>query len=457
MEKATSTHKRSGESAPAGIITRADINAGFALGKQLCAAWTLTHSAMVLSVGSWSLLWAQALYGPPVIPQTVAAAGFFSGLALAGFDQRCKRNGTSRTSVFHKRIPMPKPSSIAVSGILLASLLLACAAQITPAPRTNSAQPNPVLAPPRAAPATQTAVATGTPASDDGQWIMPAKNYQSTRYSGLNQINTSNAGQLKVAWTFSVGSDHGQEAAPLIVNGTMYIVGPFPNTVYALDATTGELKWKYTPNTDPSSQGVACCDVINRGMVFDNGKLFFNTLDNHTVALDAKTGNEIWATKLGEISRGQTLTMAPLAVKGKILVGNSGGEMGIRGWLTAVDETTGKIAWRAYSTGPDKDVLIGSDFHAFYKREQGPNLGVTTWPAGKWQVGGGPVWGWISYDPALNLIYYGTGNPGPWNANQRPGDNQWTSAIFARDADTGAAKWAHQLNRHDLWDHDEIN
>jgi PQQ-dependent dehydrogenase (methanol/ethanol family) len=294
-------------------------------------------------------------------------------------------------------------------------------------------------------------------AGDDAQWVMPAKNYASTRYSGLNQITAANVAQLRVAWTFSLGSDHGQEAVPLVVNGTIYVVGPFPNPVFALDAVTGDLKWKYTPNTDPSSQGVACCDVINRGAAYDNGKLFFNTLDNHTVALDSKTGKELWVTKLGEISRGQTLTMAPLVVKGKVLVGNSGGEMGVRGWLTALDENTGKIVWRAYSTGPDKDVLIGSDFKPFYQNLVGKDLGVSSWPPGRWQTGGGPVWGWISYDPALNLIYYGIGNPGPWNSNQRPGDNLWTNAIFARDPDTGVAKWAYQLNPHDLWDYDEVN
>ncbi len=374
--------------------------------------------------------------------------------------------------------------SIAISGVLLVSLLLTAAAPppkpavrqnsaTNPVPNTSVIAPTPNTAPgssaqagvprnnppPNSAPGQPATVAANLNANapEDGQWLMPAKNYQSTRYSGLNQINTANANQLKVAWTFSIGSDHGQEAAPIVVNGTMYIVGPFPNTVYALDATSGELKWKYQPNTDPSSQGVACCDVVNRGMVYDNGKVFFNTLDNHTVALDARTGNEIWVTKLGDISRGQTITMAPLAVKGKILVGNSGGEMGVRGWLTALDENTGKIAWRGYSTGPDRDVLIGSDFRAYYPKERGSDLGVTSWPAGKWQIGGGPVWGWISYDPALNLIYYGTGNPGPWNSNQRPGDNLWTSTIFARDVDTGAVKWAHQLNPHDLWDHDEIN
>jgi alcohol dehydrogenase (cytochrome c) len=292
---------------------------------------------------------------------------------------------------------------------------------------------------------------------DDKQWIMPEKNYSATRFSGLKQINTGNAGQLRVAWAFSLGSVHGQEAAPIIVNGTLYVVGAYPNELFALDATTGDLKWKYTPNTDPSSQGVACCDVVNRGEAYDSGKIFFNTLDNHTIAVDAKTGKEVWVTKLGEISRGETITMAPMVVKGKVLVGNSGGEMGVRGWLTALDENTGKIAWRAYSTGPDKDVLIGPKFHPFYNWEKGKDLGVKTWPPGKWKIGGGTVWGWIAFDPKLNLIYYGTSNPGPWNSNQRPGDNMWTTTIFARDVDTGQAVWADQIGPHDLWDYDEIN
>jgi lanthanide-dependent methanol dehydrogenase len=292
---------------------------------------------------------------------------------------------------------------------------------------------------------------------DDKQWVMPAKNYAATRFSGLNQITADNAKNLQVAWSFSVGSNHGQEAAPIVVGDTMYVVGAYPNELFALDSATGDLKWKYTPHVDPSSQGVACCDVVNRGEVYDNGKIFFNTLDNHTVAVDAKTGKEAWAVQLGEITKGQTLTMAPLVVKGKILVGNSGGEMGIRGWLTALDENTGKIAWRAYSVGPDKDVLIGPRFHPYYKDAQGKDLGVKTWPPGRWQIGGGPVWGWLSYDPKTNLIFYGTGNPGPWNSNQREGDNLWTSTIFARDADTGEAVWADVLNPHDEYDYDEIN
>ncbi len=292
---------------------------------------------------------------------------------------------------------------------------------------------------------------------DPGQWVMPAHNYASTRFSELDQITTQNVAQLQLAWSFSVGVNRGQEAAPLVVDGMMYVVGPFPNKLFALDATSGELKWVYAPPTAEAAQGVACCDVVNRGAAYDDGKIFYNTLDDHTVAVDAKTGKEVWHKKLGDISLGETMTMAPLVVKGKVLVGNSGGEMGVRGWLTALDENSGDIAWRAYSTGPDKDVLLGKDFAPKYDWMKGKDLGVKTWPPDHWQQGGGTVWGWISYDPELNLIYYGTSNPGPWNSNQRPGDNLWTATIFARDPDTGMAKWAYQTSPHDLWDHDSIN
>jgi PQQ-dependent dehydrogenase (methanol/ethanol family) len=192
-------------------------------------------------------------------------------------------------------------------------------------------------------------------------------------------------------------------------------------------------------------------------LAYHNGKIFLNTLDMYTIALDAKTGREEWRTKLGEINRGETITMAPMVVKGKVLVGNSGGELGVRGWLTALDESSGEIAWRAYGTGPDRDVLIGPDFKPYYSWMKGEDLGVKSWPADAWKIGGATFWGWLQYDPDLNLIYYGTANAGPWNADQRPGDNLWSTTIFARDPDTGMAKWADQLNPHDLWDYDEIN
>jgi lanthanide-dependent methanol dehydrogenase len=295
---------------------------------------------------------------------------------------------------------------------------------------------------------------------EDGQWVMPAKNYQSTRFSGLNQITTDNAKNLKVAWTFAMGNDRGEEAAPLVVNNTMYVVSPFPNYLYALDLTKpgAPLKWAFKPkDLQRAAKGVACCDWVNRGCAYANGKIFYNTLDGRTFAVDANTGNQVWETLLADINRGESITMAPLVVKNKVLVGNSGGEFGVRGWLTAVDSETGKIAWRAYTTGPDKDVLIGPNFHPYYKLDQGADLGVKTWPPDLWKIGGGSVWGWISYDPQLDLIYYGTGNPGPWNPEQRPGDNKWTCGIFARKPDTGEAVWAYQWSPHDLYDHDGIN
>jgi lanthanide-dependent methanol dehydrogenase len=144
-------------------------------------------------------------------------------------------------------------------------------------------------------------------------------------------------------------------------------------------------------------------------------------------------------------------------VKDKVLVGNSGGEFGVRGWLTALDISNGRIIWRAYSTGPDAAVLIGATFKPFYAQDQGKDLGVSSWPPDAWKIGGGTVWGWISYDPELNLIYYGTGNPGPWNPDQRPGDNKWTAGMFARNPDIGAAAWAYQWTPHDLHDYDGIN
>ncbi len=293
---------------------------------------------------------------------------------------------------------------------------------------------------------------------DPAQWIMPGKNHAATRFSELEQINTKNADELQVAWTFSTGVLQGHEAAPLVVGNTMYIVTPWPNILWALDITKdGAIKWAYEPGTARAAQGVACCDVVNRGAAYADGKIIYNTLDAHTVAVDAETGEEVWKTKLGEINRGETMTMAPLVVKDKVFVGVSGGEMGVRGWIQALDVASGDRVWRAYHTGPDKDVLIGKNFKSPYGGNE-PNLGVTTWPSdAAWKVGGGTVWGWITYDPESDLIYYGTSNPGPWNAEQRPGDNKWTVSIFARDPDTGMAKWAYQWGPHDEEDYDGVN
>ena len=301
--------------------------------------------------------------------------------------------------------------------------------------------------------------AQGAVSADDGNWAMPGKNYASTRFSALNEITPANANRLGVVFTFSTATTHGYEAPPLVVDGTMYLITPYPNYLYALDLTKpgAPTKWVFKPKPAAASQGVACCDTVNRGAVYDGGKIFFNTLDGYTIAVDAKSGQMAWRTKLGDIQKGETITMAPMVASGKVLVGNSGGEMGVRGWIAALDEGSGRVAWKAFNTGPDKDVLIGPKFKPAYASERGTDLGVKTWPPEAWKIGGATVWGWISYDPALGLIYYGTSNPGPWNPEQRPGDNKWATGTFARDVNTGEAVWFYQSTPHDLFDHDDIN
>ena len=325
---------------------------------------------------------------------------------------------------------------------------------------TREREPGPAHDPAAAAalpPGTSTG-ATATLDAEDGQWTMPAKSYAALRYSQLAEITTANVSKLHPAWTFSTSVLRGHEEPPLIVGSTMYIVTPYPNQLYALDlANAGAIKWKYDPEPASAAQGVACCDVVNRGPAYANGLVVYNTLDNNVVAVDAVTGKERWKTSVGNINIGETMTMAPLIVKNKVLVGNSGGEMGVRGWIKALDLGSGNVIWTAYNTGPDSEVKIGPRFKPFYAKDQGKDLGVSTWPATQWKIGGGNVWGWISYDPTLNLIFYGSGNPGPWNPDQRPGDNKWTSTLFARDPDTGEAVWAFQMSDHDLHDYDGVN
>jgi PQQ-dependent dehydrogenase (methanol/ethanol family) len=304
--------------------------------------------------------------------------------------------------------------------------------------------------------------ASGAPGGlgvNDGQWIRPAGDYASTRYSHLNQITAQNVARLALAFTFSTGIPRGHEAAPLVVNNTMYLITPYPNRLHALDLTKpgAPLKWTYDPKPKSEAQGVACCDVVNRGGSYANGNIYYATLDNHVVAVNAETGREVWKTKVGDINQGETITMAPLVVKDKVLVGNSGGEMGVRGWIQALNVGNGELVWKAYNTGPDKDVLIGDRYRPFYQSDKGKDLGQTTWPPDAWRNGGGNVWGWISYDSEQDLIFHGTGNPGPWNPDLRPGDNKFTSGVFARDPDDGQAVWFYQWSPHDLFDHDGVN
>ncbi|MBV9407271.1 MAG: methanol/ethanol family PQQ-dependent dehydrogenase, partial [Candidatus Eremiobacteraeota bacterium] len=298
----------------------------------------------------------------------------------------------------------------------------------------------------------QQRVALADMATDSGQWVMPGQNYANVRHSALDEIKTDNVANLKAAWTMSTGATRGHEGQPLVVADTMYYESAYPNHVYAIDLNDYHIKWQYTPKEDSFATSVACCDLVNRGVAYGDGKIIEDALDGQVIALDANSGHVVWNVKNSDPAMGQTLTSAPLIVKDKyVVVGVSGGEYGVRGYLTAYDIANGKRVWRAYSEGPDSDTRIGADF-------SGPkNAGVSTWQGEQWKVGGGTTWGWYSYDPQLNLIYYGTGNPGTWNPSQRPGDNKWSMTIFARNADTGMAKWGYQMTPHDAWDYDGVN
>ena len=294
--------------------------------------------------------------------------------------------------------------------------------------------------------------------ADPNQWVMPLGNYSSQRYSALDQINASNVKNLQVAWTFSTGVLRGHEGGPLVIGDVMYIHAPFPNTVFALDLNNdGRILWKYQPTQDPNVIPVMCCDTVNRGVAYADGKIFLHQADTTLVALDAKTGKVVWSVKDGDPTKGETGTSAPLVVKNMVLVGTSGGEFGVRGHVTAYDLQSGKQVWRGYSMGPDSDTLMDPDKTTNMGQPVGKDSGISTWQGDQWKIGGGTTWGWISYDPSLNLVYYGTGNPSTWNPVQRPGDNKWSMTIFARDADTGMAKWVYQMTPHDEWDYDGVN
>jgi PQQ-dependent dehydrogenase (methanol/ethanol family) len=327
---------------------------------------------------------------------------------------------------------------------------------------------------------------------DDAQWVAPRKDYANTGYSGLGQVNRNNVYGLHLAWTFSTGVTRGHEGAPLVVGNVMYLHTAFPNNVYALDLDHDQrILWSYFPRQDPKVQAILCCDNVSRGLGYGDGKIFLQQNDGRLVALDARTGSPVWQVQVNDPMVGATNTNAPHVFRDKVLTGCSGGEFGVRCFLAAYDIRNGALLWKAYSTGPDSEVLIGPGFNAanphysarsVYEDVNGGNreggsfralpkdkleypvadLGVKTWVKPQalqngWEHGGGPVWGWFSYDPALNLVYYGTGNPAMWNPDVRPGDNKWTATLFARDLDTGYARWGYQFTPHDEWDYDSVN
>jgi PQQ-dependent dehydrogenase (methanol/ethanol family) len=293
---------------------------------------------------------------------------------------------------------------------------------------------------------------------DPSNWVTPLGNLQGTRYSKLDQINKDNVGNMRVAWTFSTGVLRGHEGGPLVVGDVMYVHTPFPNIVYALDLKNdGRIIWKYEPKQDPDTIPVMCCDTVNEGVAYGDGKVFLNQADTKLVALDAQTGKVVWSAVNGDPKKGETGTSAPLVVKDKVLVGVSGGEFGVRGHASAYDIKTGKLVWRGYSAGPDNEIMVDPEKTTYLGKPVGKDSSLKSWEGEQWKIGGGTTWGWYSYDPELNLVYYGTSNPGTWNPGQRPGDNKYSTSIWARDVDTGMARWIYQMTPHDEWDYDGIN
>ncbi|MFJ5487073.1 methanol/ethanol family PQQ-dependent dehydrogenase [Hansschlegelia beijingensis] len=296
-------------------------------------------------------------------------------------------------------------------------------------------------------------------------WVMTGRTYSAQNYSPMTQISTENVKNLKPAWSFSTGVLHGHEGTPLVVGNKMYVHTPFPNITFALSLDEpGKILWQHKPKQPPTARAVACCDVVNRGLAYWPGdgkhpaQILKTQLDGHIVALNAETGEELWKMENSDIKVGSTLTIAPYVIKDTVLVGSSGAELGVRGYVTAYDVKTGAQKWRAYATGPDNELLLAKDFNSANPQYGQFNLGTDkTWQGDAWKIGGGTNWGWYAYDPDTNLFYYGSGNPAPWNETMRPGDNKWTMTIWGRDIDTGEAKFGYQKTPHDEWDYAGVN
>jgi PQQ-dependent dehydrogenase (methanol/ethanol family) len=294
--------------------------------------------------------------------------------------------------------------------------------------------------------------------SNPNNWAIWGGDYYGQRYSTLDQINSNNAEDLQVAWTFSTGVLRGHEGGPLVVGDTLYIHSAFPNKVFAIDLNDQTLRWSYVPVQNAQETiPVMCCDTVNRGLAYAEGKIFLQQADTTLVALDAETGKVQWSVKNGDPKMGMTNTNAPVVVKDKVLTGISGGEFGVRGFVAAYNINDGSLEWKAYSVGPDDEMLVDPRQTTSMGKRIGRNSSLKTWKGDQWKIGGGTTWGWYTYDPELNLVYYGTGNPSTWNPVVRPGDNKWTMTLMARDADTGMAKWLYQMTPHDEWDYDGIN
>ena len=271
---------------------------------------------------------------------------------------------------------------------------------------------------------------------EDSDWLLVRRTYDGWGYSPLDQIAPANVSRLQPAWVFATGVNNGHEAPPMVNNGVMFVATP-GNQIVAIDAKTGGLLWRYKR---PLPEDVVLLHATSRGVALYRDKVFFASGDAVLVALDARTGEEVWTAKVEENKNGYYMSMAPLVADGKVMVGASGGEMGIRGFVAAFDADTGKVIWRTFTVPAPGEP------------------GSETWPKGdQWKTGGGPVWVTGTYDPATNLAFWGTGNGGPWMGDQRPGDNLYTSSTIALDVATGKIKGHFQYHPNDSWDWDEVS
>jgi quinohemoprotein ethanol dehydrogenase len=273
----------------------------------------------------------------------------------------------------------------------------------------------------------------------DSEWPSYGRDYYEQRFSPLKQVNTGNVNQLGLAWHFDTDYARGLEATPLIVDGVMYVTGNW-SVVYAVDARTGDLLWRYDPEVPKAWGKMACCDVVNRGVALYEGKVFVGTLDARLVALEASSGAVLWEVQTADITEfPYTITGAPRAAKGKVFIGNGGAEYGVRGYVSAYDVDSGELVWRFYT-------VPGNPADGFEDATQ--EMAAATWTGTWWKYGGGgTVWDSIVYDPDLDQLYIGVGNGSPWNRRIRSpggGDNLFLSSIVALDPDTGEYIWHYQ-------------
>jgi len=268
------------------------------------------------------------------------------------------------------------------------------------------------------------------------------------RYSQGNQVTPANVGKLSVKWALQLGSNRSQESSPILVGDTLYVTSSFgPKNVFAVNAKTGEVRWKWSPEMPKGVEQYACCDVNSRGVPYNDGKIFVGRLDAKVTALDAKTGKEMWTQTVVDYTQGSVITSPPTIAKNVLITGFGGGEYGVRGALVALDQSTGKEVWRTYT------VPVGNEKNA------------DTWKGDTGKTGGGTAWNVGSYDAKLNLVYYGTSNPGPWTAIVRGNDssdigkftNLYTASVIALNPDTGNIVWHYQFTPHDAWDYDGVN